>query len=933
MNNYDQIVKLSYAYFADKKVTPEEIRNFISRMINAFPEEQINEERLFSKIESIHTVTINDPFFSLDDNEGHEDWFNVSTNMPTNREFKWHLWEHLKSYLVNNKDRPSHMVENLDSFTSEILSRLEDPCRVGAWDRRGMVMGSVQSGKTANYTALICKALDAGYKLIIVLTGIHNSLRSQTQDRLNEELLGYDIDRVQRLTGQERRIGVRRIFSDHRIVNTLTSSSQNGDFSRIVATQAGIIPSVTGDPIILIIKKNVTILKNLISWLNSIPGTMELEGRRVIFDIPFLLIDDECDYASVDVGIPERDENGNVLEDYDPTKTNRSIRQLLYIFQKSAYVGYTATPYANIFIHNKGFHPKYGEDLFPRHFIISLPPPSDYIGPEKVFGITGDSELDIESIEPLPLIRLIGDHSSIIPDTHKKSLNINILPESLQEALKCFLLVCAQRRIRREGVPHNSMLIHVTRFQAVQKQIKDLVEKELRKLIARIMSGTDTLSDFMSIWESDFLPTTVKMKEKGFTESVLSDWSAVREELFNAAKTVRVKGINGEIGDILDYRDKDAQVRQKIQQGEEVLWADKGISVIAVGGDKLSRGLTLDGLSISYYLRASRMYDTLMQMGRWFGYRDGYNDLCRIYTTSELAEWYRHIALANRELRNELEYMVAINSTPENYGLKVRSHPGRLAVTSAGKSRNAEKLFISFSGKFIQTIVFDPNHIENNKNALRILIEQIGIGCTRKISPSKPRYHWENIQPSTVINFLRNYKTQDVAKRVVDPARVADFIEKQNKNGELVNWHVVIVSNTSQDAQHFYRIGEYEIGCVRRTPLEVQTDKVSIGALTNPADELLDLSAEEIESALKFDVSRKKQRSDGLPSSLSIRDVRPKTRALLLIYLPACNDIVNPRNTYGLEGKEVIGFAISFPVSDTAEPIEYLVGPVYMEEY
>lgn len=934
MNTFDQIVKLSYAYFADKKVTPEAIRIFISRMIIAFPEEHIDEEKLFSKIESIHTVTINDPFFSLDDNEGHEEWFNVSTNLPIKREFNWHLWEHLKSYLINHKNRPSHIIENLDSFTSEILSRLEDPYRTGAWDRRGMVMGSVQSGKTANYTALICKALDSGYKLIIILTGIHNSLRSQTQDRLNEELLGYDIDRIQRLTGQERRIGVRRIFSDHRIVNTLTSSSQNGDFSKAVASQAGIIPSVTGDPIILIIKKNVTILRNLFSWLNSIPGVMEVEGRRVILDIPFLLIDDECDYASVDVGMPERDENGNILEDYDPTKTNRSIRQILYLFQKSAYIGYTATPYANIFIHNKGFHPRYGEDLFPRHFIISLPPPSDYVGPEKVFGIAGDSELAIESIEPLPLIRYIEDHRSIIPDTHKKSLIINTLPESLMEALKSFLLVCAQRRIRKEGVSHNSMLIHVTRFQAVQRQLKDLIEKELRKLIARIMSGTDNLSDFMSIWKNDFMPTSLKMREKGFNEAVSSSWSEVREELFNAAKTVKVKGINGEIGDILDYRDKDSQVRQKILQGETILWEDKGINVIAVGGDKLSRGLTLDGLSISYYLRASRMYDTLMQMGRWFGYREGYNDLCRIYTTPELAEWYRHIALANQELRNELEYMVAINSTPENYGLKVRSHPGRLAVTSAGKSRNAERLLISFSGKFIKTIVFDPNHIENNKNALRMLIEQIGTDCTREINPSKPRYHWENIKSVPVINFLRNYKTQDVAKRIVDPDRVADFIEKQTKNGELIDWHVVIVSNTRQDAQHYYRIGKYEIGCVKRTPLgEVHNDKISIGTLTSPADELLDLSPEEIEKALKFDISRKKQRSDGLPSSLSIRDVRPKTRALLLIYLPACNDYDNPKNTYGLEGKEIVGFAISFPVSDTAEPIQYLAGPVYMEEY
>lgn len=928
----DDIVRTAVAFFANQKVTPEGIRYFITLMKPSFGV-GIDEENLFLKIESLLTVTIDGTILTLEDSVGHEEWFNVSTNLPTKRQFQWHFWDHLKTYLCSHKGYPVSIVENLDRLSSEIISRLEDPCREGTWDRRGMVMGSVQSGKTLNYTALICKAIDAGYKFIVVLTGIHNSLRSQTQDRLNEELLGYDLDRIQRLTGQERRIGVRRIFYDHRIVNTLTSSNQNGDFSRAVAAQAGIIPSVTGDPIILVIKKNVTILKNLLGWLNSLPGTVDLESRRVIPDIPMLLIDDECDFASVNTKQPERDENGNIVEDWNPTQTNKKIRTLLFSFQKSSYVGYTATPYANIFIHKDDFHPKYGEDLFPRHFIISLPQPTNYIGPDYVFGIVGDSEQGIESIEPLPLVRYVRDHAEKIPDTHKKVLRVEELPASLLNAIKCFLLACASRRIRKEGVVHNSMLIHVTRFTAVQRQIKELVEKELRKLIARIMSGSDPLLDFRNLWETDFIPTSLKMSDKGFREAMPASWNEIKRELFNAAKTVRVKGINGEIGDILDYREADALTREKIQRGEDLPWEDRGISVIAIGGDKLSRGLTLEGLTVSYYLRASRMYDTLMQMGRWFGYREGYNDLCRMFITEELAEWYRHIALANQELRNELEYMIAINSTPENYGLKVRSHPGRLAVTSAGKSRNAERLTISFSGKFPKTIVFDPRHLENNRRVLQTLVQQIGRNCSRDIDPEKPRYHWENVQAAPVLNFLKSYLTQEIAKRVVDPSRIADFIEKQNRNGELVDWQVVIVSNAPHDAEHQYQLGKYTIGCSRRTPDIITADKIAIGTLTSPADEALDLTTDEIERALEFDKSRGKQRSDGLPTSLAIRHVRPESRGLLLIYLPACKDQDNAANNYGLEGQEVVGFAISFPYSNTAVPIEYLAGPVYMEEY
>jgi len=932
MSAFDDIVQLSYSYFADKRVTPEEINTFIGRMKAAYSDEDIDEEKLFAKLESIHTVNIDRSVHTLDDDEGHEKWFNVSTNLPTSRDFTWHFWDHLKTYLGSHKKRPSTVIENLDRLSSEILSRLEDPLRRGTWDRRGMVMGSVQSGKTSNYTALICKALDAGYKLIIVLAGVHNSLRSQTQDRLNEEILGYDLDRIQRLTGQERRIGVRTIFQDHHTVTTLTSSNQKGDFSKTIAMQVGTIPSVTGDPIILIVKKNVSILKNLFNWLTSLPGIIESDRRKIIPDIPTLIVDDECDYASVNTKRPEYDEDGRIIEDWDPAKTNQMIRSLLFLFQKSVYIGYTATPYANIFIHKDDYHPKYGDDLFPRHFIISLQQPGNYLGAEHVFGIVGDTEQGIESIEPLPLIRRIDDCDNWIPNAHKRDLSVHDVPESLQQAIKAFILICATRRIRKDGVPHNSMLIHVTRFTAVQGQVKDLVERELRAMAARIMSGTDSLTDFRNLWETDFIATSKNMLDKGYVESEYISWGDIKNKLFDSVKTIKVKGINGEIGDILDYREADALVRAKVLSGENVPWEEKGISVIAIGGDKLSRGLTLEGLTVSYYLRASRMYDTLMQMGRWFGYRDGYKDLCRIYITEELADWYQHIALANQELRNELEYMAAIKGTPENYGLKVRSHPGRLAVTSAGKSRHAERLSISFSGKFPKTIVFDPIHLDTNRRVLDNLIEQLNHNNRRKLDPKKPRYHWDDVNPETVINFLRSYVTQEVARRVVDPGRIGDFIERQNRNGELTDWHIVIVSKPLDDADHTYEPGNLIIGCVERVPLEVSPRKISIGTLTNPSDEMLDLDGPEIASALEFDQNREKQRPDGIPTSIAIRHVRPRTRGLMLIYMPAYINSVNSTHNYGLEGKEVVGFAISFPFSDTAVPIEYWAGPVFNEE-
>ena len=276
---HEDILKISHTYFANRTVTPEDIREFIERAKTLYPGEELNEAWLFRKLESQHAVLVGSPDF-LDSRTDHEDWFNPSANTPIRRELEWRFWDHYKTYLTTIKGWPPNVVNSLDSLSSEILSRIEDPDRDGAWDRRGMVMGSVQSGKTANYTALIAKAADAGYKLFIVLAGVHNSLRSQTQSRLNEEFLGYDLDKVQKLTGAEKRIGVRTVFKDdHPIVYTLTSSDERGDFNNVIASQSGIPLSKDGAPIILVIKKNVRILINLIGLVPSIVGTQDAEGN------------------------------------------------------------------------------------------------------------------------------------------------------------------------------------------------------------------------------------------------------------------------------------------------------------------------------------------------------------------------------------------------------------------------------------------------------------------------------------------------------------------------------------------------------------------------------------------------------------------------------------------------------------------------------
>ncbi len=925
------IISFSYQFFNVNPVNSKKINEFIDLMSNAYKDYPINKIELFKVLETKHLITISDDLRIIKDDQNHIEWFNEITSKIKGRELNWSFWSDYKLYLSSKLSKG--VLEKLDDFSNRILSMIEDPLREGSWDCKGMVVGQVQSGKTSSYTALVNKATDAGYRLIIVLAGIHDNLRSQTQERMNKEFLGYDREVL--LSDNATRVGVGK-YKNHNIVNTLTSSSQKGDFKANIANQVGLIPSSTGDPIIMIIKKHHIIIKNCIDWLTSLKGQRDKNGNLIINDPALLLIDDECDQASVNTKRVLTDESGDVVS--DPTKTNEMIRKLLSTFTKSVYIGYTATPYANIFISGEDSNDTLGKDLFPKDFLINLPKPDNYVGPEELFGLEKNEEAGIENRPPLPLVKDVEDSINIIPGNHNKDLDISFLPESLKNAIKYFILVCSARRIRSSGVEHNSMLIHVTRFNNVQSKLNELLITELRSLAGRINNSNESLEDFRKIWE-DFSETSEKMKKLGYHDSQVHEWKDIIKEIPIVIDLIKIKVINGKAKDLLDYREAEQITDKRLKNGETVPWSERGKSLIVIGGDKLSRGLTLEGLSVSYYLRASRMYDTLMQMGRWFGYKDGYVDLCRICTIPELTEWYRHIAVANNQLSSEFDYMAMTGGTPENFGLKVLNHPGRLAVTAAGKMRATERIRISFSGRSMETVVFNPLHSKSNINSLKNLIIETGRDPDNGVSAKVSRYQWKNISSDLVINFLNEYKTQDVARRVVAPEKIAEFIVQQNNFDELTNWHIVLVSNKKENRVHLAKINNLNVGSVQRTPLsKVQPDKISIGVLSNPADHILDFSKKELaEIQEKYDElpTKKGGTRKVVEKATFFRQHRPVERGLLVLYITANRDTKSNDGTtspYGLEGNEVVGFCISFPASENAQDIEYVVNPVYLDD-
>lgn len=884
----------------------------------------VDRDTLIRDLEERFTIWSDDAqiLHGLDD---HRPWLSARRG-----DFSWRFWERYR-LLIGNSLAPA-IVENIDKVTGDILGELEDTTRDGPWDRRGLVMGNVQSGKTGNYTGLICKAADAGYKVIVVLAGLYNNLRSQTQVRLDEGFLGYK-SIPPRAGGTSFEKTGAGLLDPGPKADSVTNRAETGDFNRTVAAHFGIHPG--GNPLLFVVKKNVSVLENLLGWIRSSADGVDAEtGRRYHRSIPLLVIDDEADQASVDTKTITIDAEGNPDQDHNPTRINELIRSLLVAFDKSAYVGYTATPFANIFIHEKARTKDLGEDLFPRSFIINLPTPSNYTGAAKVFGIRDESGVGLTESSPLPVVRIVMDHAAsedraetggwMPPRLTARTAHVPLVngerrvPPSLREAMLCFLLSTVVRGIREPKPQLNSMLIHVVRFTLVQEIVKQEVERELAAIRSRIVDGdgerVPTIGDELrELWETDYVRTSAELSME------LPTWPEVAKHLVKAVGEIQVRIINGSAADALDYESA----------------RESGLSLIAVGGDKLSRGLTLEGLTVSYFLRASKMYDTLMQMGRWFGYREKYLDLCRLYTTAELESWFEHVAGATEELRLEFDYMFSIGATPREYGLKVRAHPA-LLVTSAVKMKTGTALRLSYSGDISETIIFDPREqkIRSNRDAVVALITRLG---RVESGDAVGGYLWAGCRVSTVLEFLVTYQSHPDALRA-DTRLLQRYIQAQVDQGELTEWGVFLASSGRSGTK--WRIAEElgvgPIGLIEREPYPegtVRIDRYSIRRLVSPADEARDLSNGERAMAMEQTVrlwreSARKNKSADPPTELSgraIRIARPKTRGLLIIYP------LDGTRAELASDPPVMGIAISFPKSDTAREIEYKVNNVFTQ--
>lgn len=915
----ENLIKLALGSLAETGIqSPDAVEKLIDGLLQLAPDLQCHRKHIIDEALS-HVVTSIGKSQTLVDDDENVSWINPATAE------NWVHWPWLKKYLDSEVRRPLKVMNELDDSTNEVIDLLGDPKREGIWDRRGLVVGHVQSGKTQHYTALAAKGLDAGYKLIIILSGIHENLRQQTQERVETLIIGKDSRNKFSHFGvrlwSEKRLNLQINGDPKRAIPDITTlTSAEGDYGATVSTCAHV--ALGQAPVILVVKKNKSILNNVLNWLRAINNGASLK-------VPTLVIDDEADHSSINTA--------DIDPETDPTTINSLIRQLLWRCDRLGFVGYTATPYANIFADQNLVEKRSdrnpddeGSDLFPKSFIINLDTPTNYIGPEAVFGHPGDEDLGIPRRAPLPMHEQADDADEWLPPKHKKTHQVSPdLPRSLKEALRSFLIGVAARISLGHDTSHMSMLVHVSRYNEVQEQVTKHVENELSSLIERIRhheSGEKCSKELRDIWERVFVkkfPSFLTHPSQQLVKPLLPNWEDVAANIETAFKRIKFSNINSTTKENLDYAG-----------------APNGLIVIAVGGDRLSRGLTLEGLSVSYFMRGAKAYDTLMQMGRWFGYRPGYAHLCRVYAPTSAVHNFMTISLATEELRKEFSRMAFLKKKPTEYGLRVREPRADLMVTAMNKMRRGESVRIHFSESLVSSLDIPYSSTKKNHESFVKLIESLendyGDAVSGNIMSGGGRgsYHhrWHSVKSGPVVDFLRNYHANiNICFEAMtnDSTMIASFIESMNKKNELTEWTVVIVGHSELKER---AIEGRRYPALRRNIDNSKTgsrpDQFTFKGVAMGQDEAIDLTESEFKSALD-----EHSKSEGkLSRSGAYRMKRPNKRGLLLVYPIIPQGLPESLSQKFDIKKPIVGVAVSFPASSNDSGHDYVCNPKKIKE-
>lgn len=809
-----------------------------------------------------------------------------------------YYWNRYREYLLSDKGWNSDVVDTLDSVGDDILDLLGNPAEKSQWSRKGLILGDIQSGKTSNYIAMINKAADAGYRLIILLSGTLEALRRQTQERVDEGFVGLNSRNVLMRDAEKKFVGVGR-FDTRRTAYPFTDIISDFDVRKLQAL--GFSAKTLPEPIIFVVKKNTTVLKNLLAWINT--SLKDTKSEKI--DLPLLLIDDEADNASVNTKKPEQ----------DPTAINSGIRKILKLFARSTYVAVTATPFANIFIDPLDD----GEvaDLFPSDFIYALSPPTNYIGSNSIFG---------DDSEKSSCIEIIDDADGLFSSRDKSCHVVPGLPISLVRAVNYFVLCNVVRDLRERKNDHRSMLVNVSQYTFVQEQTYEMIDayvdkmqkdiKHYSKLPYDTAMKNATIHTLQDVWNSSNL---TKLSTMTFADAM--------GQLTNSAMPIKVTMVN-------------TRTKAKgLERLDYEPYKENGYRVIAVGGNSLSRGITLEGLCVSYFYRESKMYDTLLQMGRWFGYRPGYEDIFKIFIGERTAGWYAFITTACNELRSEIVYMNKVGQTPKEFGLKVRDHPDTLMITASNKMRASKPLIrqASFSGRLVETPWLTVKATEYNYKQTEAFLANIV--NMYKMENEKSDKLYVGVPNEIVAEYIRNFVSHP-AHLVFNAREIGQYIEKNKII--LNNWCILIANGTEKNETD---IAGIKINRSIRS-MEVDGNLIKIGnksRVGSVGTSKITLTLEKQELArLDYLAERAKKESNGKvrkTDTVTVPDhmyLRYAEKPLLIIYLMTCNPDEKSGAAFGIIGdKTIVGLGIGFPnIGKNEDPVYYQMNMVeYMKEY
>ena len=779
------------------------------------------------------------------------------------------LWNRYKKTL-EAKRWTKELIDQMDRSTTTIVGMMAPP-GVPKFNYKGLAVGRVQSGKTGNFIGVLAKAADAGYRMVIVLGGTTNTLRYQTQDRIQKDLISIDDPSWTWLTSAICRPGSLEIMP--------------GDFGQVSPAAGEAV--MASQKSIGVIKKNAVILRNLKAWV----GATSAQAKS---QCPVLIIDDECDQASVNSADP----------DSNPTTINRLIREIIGMLPKVTYIGYTATPFANVFI-----DPEVEGDLYPKDFIVSLPKSEFYFGPERIFGrdpITGEttgqpganilreiSDPDVECVRP--------------PSGAAAAQAFRFeIPPTLSKAIVYFILNSSARIWREKNVlnePGNgefkSMLINTSQKQRIHSMTMEKVQPFVSQLKSDFAAGKTDAS-----WSKLWMEETEKLNsdEVGCKHPKVT-YEQLKQHLQETLNRIEVIKSNSS--------------GEQVSNLNEVYHSNnRGKIVIVIGGNTLSRGITLEGLTVSYFVREAGAFDTLLQMGRWFGYRKDYEDMPRVWMTAQMMMDFFDLATIEFEFFKILEPYV-LGLSPREVGPKIRQHPDYLP-TAKSKMRRAIECNISYTGHLIETTYFpreDSGWLKANLDAGRKLVATLG-GASAFADNGRSSFVKTGVSLENVIGFLKQYKVNERNKRF-SQSNVISYLETALEDKHHLNWNVVLRSNSRQRPEDGITDIGIPLNNLNIAPVEAYPDKdiAYIKSLRSPTDVICDATLTQAAGAPKA------RREDEL---MTFRNSYAPSTGLLILYPLNKDALGNKQDRKDMKSAEnILGCAIYFAQGE-GSPHSYL---------